>query len=102
MSDRLNREHRETRRDRCQLLVGGVRVEALEELAYLPGPLAQVLPQHRSLLVIAQLDGGERLDPPANPKLAGAGCPQVAHPLGDAARGDQVALAVQRQWFDRR
>lgn len=50
----------------------------------------------------ASSTGIELLDTAAEAEFALAGDPDVAHPLGDAARGDQVAAAFEGQQVDRR
>ena len=77
----------------ADLLVGRVRLlTPSKNRPDLPAPLAQVLAQHRRLVRVGHLGGGEALGPAAHPQLALAGGAHVAHPLGLAPRGDQVAL----------
>jgi len=62
----------------------------------LPRPPAHVLAiggHHPVVLLAANLDRPERLVRPTLPELALAGRPQVAHPVGVATAGDEVASA---------
>src|SRR4051812_35280664 len=93
-------EHRIPGRDRGDGLVGRIGADALEELADLPLPLAQVRAEDLDLVGVGHLVERERLDPTANPQLTGPGGAQVAHPLGLASRSDEVAGAVVVEQVD--
>src|SRR4051812_38289333 len=87
-------EHRVPRCDRDDRLVGRIGTDALEELADLPLPPAQVRAEDLGLVGVVHLVERERLDAPTDPQLTGSGGAQVADPLRLAARGDEVAGAV--------
>src|SRR4051812_32171660 len=87
--------------DRGDLAVWGAAAHAAEEDADLRLPSLEVRAEDVHLRVVGQLARAERLDPAAEPQSPLACDPQVAHPLGDAARRDEVAAAVERQQVDR-
>src|SRR5579875_2693024 len=94
------REHLERRvpgGDGPDLVVARVGPDAREEDPDLYPPRPEVGAQHRHLLAVGELPAAEALRAPAQPQLAGAGGTQVAHPLGLAARRDEVAAAVVAQ-----
>ena len=74
-------EHRVFGGDAPQLVVGRVGRDAVEESPDLELPAPEIGPQHRDLVVVAELVGAEGLDPSAHHELAFAGDPEVAHPL---------------------
>src|ERR1700694_791650 len=94
-------EHRMLWRYAPQLLLGGVRPHSLEEHAHLRFPALQVGAQDRQLALVVELHRPERLAAPAETQSAFATSAQVTHPLSLAARGDEVALAVERQQVHR-
>src|SRR3954468_23558065 len=69
----LEVEHREVRCHGGEVLVARVLVDALEELAHLPAPAAEVLAQHGQLLRVGHLARGDGLDPPPDPQLGAPG-----------------------------
>src|SRR5262249_50101092 len=81
-------------RDPTQVVVGGRRRDALEEAPDLESPAREVRSQDRRLVGVVQLDGAERLDAPAESQLATARDADVSHPLGLAARRDQITHAA--------
>src|SRR4051794_13727168 len=93
-------EHRVARSDAPKLGVGRVGADALEELADLPLPPAQVGAQHVDLGIVGDLDRGERLDPAADAQLTRSGGAEVANPLGLAAGRHEVAAAVVDEEVD--
>src|SRR5918994_1481154 len=101
-SGREDLEGRMAGGDRAELVVGGVGAHALEEHADLNLPALEVGPQHRDLLVVAELARPEVLDLLADPELPRAGHAQVAHPLRFAAGSHEVALALVLEQVDRR
>src|SRR5262249_56269357 len=60
-------------------------------------PAREVRGQVRGLGGVGQLDGGERLASPAESQLATASDADVSHPLGLAARRDQITHAADLQ-----
>src|ERR1700733_11319924 len=89
-------------RDRQQLRVSRVRVDAVEECLDLPRPPLQVGPKDRRLLLVAHLEDLDLLRPASEaqpPSTTGA---NVAPPLRVPARGDEIVLAIDRQQVDRR
>ena len=82
-------EGRVVRQDPLDLLVGRIRVDP-EEALHLPGPLVHVEPHQRELLGVRDLGGVEVANLAPAAQLALAGRAQVAHPLGVAARRQQV------------
>src|SRR3954471_19628178 len=91
---RTQREHREVGGDACQVLVGGLLADALEELPDLPAPPVEVSAQDRRLGAVVKLLRPDVLDLPAEPQLRDTGGTDVADPLRRPPRGDEVALAV--------
>src|SRR3569833_373810 len=87
-------EDRVTRCDLEQLLVGGGRVDAVEEHADLELPAPQVGAQDLRLHLVGHLGRGEDLDPAAEVQLPATGHPHVPNPLRVAAGGHEVALAL--------
>src|SRR3954454_9702965 len=77
----------------AQLLVRRIGPDALEERAHLPGPLLQVGAHQRGLLLVRKLQRRERLGPAALHEPPLAARPQGAHPVGLAARRDEVQVA---------
>jgi hypothetical protein len=67
-----------------------------EEDTNLEPPAAQVGTEHLRLLRVAELDDAYRLAPPPGPQG------HVAHPRGDAARCDEIALTAVGEQVDRR
>src|SRR3954466_4247595 len=98
----LEAEHREVGRHGSEGLVARVLVDALEELADLPGPAVEVRPEDWQLLGFGQLTRGHRLDPPPDPQLCAAGRPDVADPLGVPAGSDEEPLVVDGEEVDDR
>src|ERR1700742_2345986 len=87
--------------DAAEVGVGGVGADTFEEGADLPLPLFEVGAKDLWLLVVGDLGDRELLGLAAD-QPAPAADPDVPHPLGVAAGRDQVALAVQGEWVDRR
>src|SRR5438477_3266781 len=82
--------------DPAQLLLARVGSDTIEEGAHLGLPAPQVGAQDGGLLrLVGDLDGRERLELATQPQAPLAAHAQVACPLRVAARGDQVALAVE-------
>src|SRR4051794_16941319 len=86
--------------DGGQLVLRGVGAHALEEHADLELPTAEVGAQDLALGVVGQLLGGEGDEVATVAQLAGAGGPQVPHPLRLSPGGDQVAVAVVVEHVD--
>src|SRR6266700_6971942 len=89
---------------RCalELFVACVRADAFEELADLPFPLPQVRPQDVDLFVPGDLDHLDWLASRPEPELTFATHADVLHPIRDAARRDEIALAAIFQQVHRR
>ncbi|GAA1569062.1 hypothetical protein GCM10009804_26870 [Kribbella hippodromi] len=84
-------------------LVGGVLGDvAAEEGADFPGPLLQVEAEGGDFVGVGEFLGAEGLGAAAELEAGDAAGAQVLHPLGVAARGDQVTLAVDDQQVHRR
>jgi len=89
--------------DGRELVVAPVGADTFEELPDLEAPAPQVGPQHGDLSGrIVDLGQGDALDPPPDPELRCACRPNVAYPLGVAARRDEVAGAVELEDVDHR
>src|SRR3569833_2288599 len=95
-------EDRVTRCDLEQLLVGGGRVDAVEDHADLELPAPQVGAQDLRRLLVGHLGRGEDLDPAAEVLLPATGHPHVPNPLRVAAGGHEVALALVPEQVDGR
>src|SRR4051812_36820989 len=94
-------EDRMVRRDRAELVVGGVRSDAPEELADLPLPAREIRAQDGGLVVVGHLSGGEVL-PPLTPEQAPlAPDAEVSHPLRVSTWRDEIAIPLQIQRIDR-
>src|SRR4051794_11312205 len=89
------------RGDAADLLVGRAGADSSEEHSYLRLPPTEVGAQDLDLVVVADLCRAELLRTPSEPEPAFARDPQVAHPLSDAARCDEVAAAVEGEQVDR-
>src|SRR5688572_16595444 len=79
--------------DLADLLVAGV-LRKLEEGPDLPGPLVEVGLQDREPLVLGHLVAAEVAGLAPDLEIALGLDPDVPHPLGGPARGDQVGGAV--------
>jgi hypothetical protein len=99
---RLDAEDGVAGRDLAELGLGGLGVHAVEEHADLEPPALEVGAQQRGLDLVGQLDHAHvfRAAADAQLGLAVRGA-DVADPLGDAARRDQVPGAIDRQQVDR-
>src|SRR6185312_10427244 len=98
-------EHLERRvpgRDGADLIVARVRPGALEEDPDLGFPSLEVGAQDGYLLVVGELPAAEGFGVLAHPQLTGSGDPQVAHPLGFAARRDEITVPVVVEQIHRR
>src|SRR5436190_4316159 len=87
-------EGRVIRQDPLDVLIRRLGVDAQKAL-HLPGPLVHVETHQGKFLVVGNLRGVEAADVAPAAKLSLAGDPQVPDPLGRAARGKQVGLAVE-------
>src|SRR5215472_11068679 len=101
LAARLDAEDRVARGDLAQLGVGGLRVHAVKEHADLPAPALEVSAQQPGLVVVGQLGEPDRLGAATDAQF---GLPvrgaDVADPLGDAARGNEVAVALEVKQVD--
>src|SRR5579863_1142511 len=94
--DGFELEHRVLVSDAADLLIGGVRADAVEEDAHLCLPAPQVGAQHWDLGVAGQLLAAVVLALAAKQQIQPAFVgPDVAHPLGFAPGGDQVLASIE-------
>ena len=90
------------RGDPKEVLVGGVGTHTLKENPHLELPTAKIGPEQLGLLRIDDFDHSDGLAPRAEPQLTFASHANIANPLRQPSRCDQIPVAVMGQQVDRR
>jgi hypothetical protein len=93
-------EHGMVGGDAQQLGVVGIRSDTVEEDPHFQLPTPQIGPQDRQLVRVRELDGPKTLAVTAQTQRPFLGGAQIAHPLGHASRGDQVAATFEGEQVD--
>jgi hypothetical protein len=90
-------EDRVPRGDASELRVRRCCAHTVEEDPHLHLPTLQIGAENVSLLIVDEFDGGERLNPLADPELTGRGHPEIPDPLRLAPGCDEIVTVIDGQ-----